>query len=216
MFSPWYRLFPHKTLIADSYFYHVYFWRDPCSSMKPGVHTVGRSVGRRALLFTVCSPSKWHFDCREKLESQTVENEKRKWYFDGWISKVSNVGKLKRFFNVSSSLELHCCSQDSDYCLSEIECFESFQQKKKCKMPDITVIFSKQCHSLELYQCEISWLILINIIVRNGILTGVGNKVEPSHCSNLKRQLLFCHCTHLHHWKNPRGKNTTLTGEPLL
>ena len=77
MFSPWYHVFPHdKTLIADSYFYHFYFWRDPCSSMKPGVHTVGQSVGRRALLFTVCSPSKWHFDCCEKLEFQTVESLK--------------------------------------------------------------------------------------------------------------------------------------------
>ena len=43
------------TLVADTYLYQFYFWRDPCSSMKPGVHTVGRSVGRRALLFTVCS-----------------------------------------------------------------------------------------------------------------------------------------------------------------
>ena len=41
--------FPIGTLLADTYLYLFYFCRDPCSSMKPGVHTIGRSVGRRAL-----------------------------------------------------------------------------------------------------------------------------------------------------------------------
>ena len=111
MFSPWYRLYPHKTLIADSYFYLFYFWRDPCSSMKPGVHTVGRSVGRRALLFTVCSPSKWHFHFLAK--KQTLQTQ--------------------RISSSSSWSQLHWSSEDPDYCLSEIECFESSEEQKKCK-----------------------------------------------------------------------------------
>lgn len=78
------------TLVADTYLYQFYFWRDPCSSMKPGVHTVGRSVGRRALLFTVCS----------------LQNA----IFTAVAGKKQNCKSCwkKRFSNVSSSLQLHC------------------------------------------------------------------------------------------------------------
>ena len=61
-----FRFYISPMKISDSYFYHFYFCPDPCSSVKPGVHTVGRSVGRRALLFTACPLSKWHFDCWKK------------------------------------------------------------------------------------------------------------------------------------------------------
>lgn len=78
------------TLVADTYLYQFYFWRDPCSSVKPGVHTVGRSVGRRALLFTVCS----------------LQNA----IFTAVAGKKQNCKSCwkKRFSNVSSSLQLHC------------------------------------------------------------------------------------------------------------
>ena len=95
--------------ISDSYFYHFYFCPDPCSSVKPGVHTVGRSVGRRALLFTVCS----------------LQNA----IFTAVAGKKQNCKSCwkKRFSNVSSSLQLHCFSENFDYWLLEMECFESLQ-----------------------------------------------------------------------------------------